>query len=165
MKHIISACFFLFSCGVFSQNITVTVDKTVTLKELFKQIENQTDFKLAFTDQIDTNQKYFSQKKTYSNIEIRELVNELNKSTPIQFSIVGNNIFVKQKTTPKTAKKKNKVTGQVFDNNNETVIGANIFIQELGTGATTDANGKFSIELDKGTYTILISYVGFKNGF
>ena len=163
MKHIISACFFLFSWGVFSQNITVAVDKTVTLKELFKQIENQTDFKLAFTDQIDTNQKYFSQKKTYKNIEIKEFVNELNKSTPIQFSIVGNNIFVKQKTSSKTTKKKNKLTGQVFDDNNQTVIGANVFIQELGTGATTDANGKFSIELDKGTYTLLISYVGFRN--
>ena len=163
MKHIISACIFLFSWGVFSQNITVAVDKTVTLKELFKQIENQTDFKLAFTDQIDTNQKYFSQKKTYKNIEIKEFVNELNKSTPIQFSIVGNNIFVKQKISSKTAKKKNKLTGQVFDDNNQTVIGANVFIQELGTGATTDANGKFSIELDKGTYTLLISYVGFRN--
>ena len=56
---------------MFSQNITVTVDKTVTLKELFKQIENQTDFKFAFTDQIDTSQKYFTKKKTYNNIEIK----------------------------------------------------------------------------------------------
>ena len=62
MKHIISACFFLLSFSMFSQNVTVTVDKTVTLKELFKQIENQTDFKFAFTDQIDTSQKYFTKK-------------------------------------------------------------------------------------------------------
>ena len=41
MKHIISACFFLFSLSVVSQNVTVAVDKTVTLKELFKQIENK----------------------------------------------------------------------------------------------------------------------------
>ena len=75
MKHIISACFFLLSLGVFSQNVTVTVDKTVTLKEFFKQIENQTDFKFAFTDKINTNQKYFHQKKTYKNIEIKEIFN------------------------------------------------------------------------------------------
>ncbi len=105
MKHIITACFFLFSWCMFSQNVTVTVDKTVTLKEFFKQIENQSDFKFAFTDQVDTGKKYFTSKKTYNRVEIKELINELNKSTSIQFSIVGNNIFVKQKSV-KTVKKK-----------------------------------------------------------
>jgi hypothetical protein len=164
MKHIISACFFLFSLSVFSQNITVTVDKTVTLKELFKQIESQTDFKFAFTDQINTSQHYFTQKNTYNNIEIKELINELNHSKLIQFSIVGNNIFVKQKSSKTTtSKKKNKLTGQVLDDNRESVIGANVYIKEIGTGDTTDKNGMFSIEIDNGTYTVLISYVGFKN--
>ncbi|SNR38771.1 TonB-dependent receptor [Flavobacterium sp. ov086] len=162
MKHIISACFFLFGLSAFSQNITVTVDKTVVLKEFFKQIENQTDFKFAFTDQINTSQKYFSHHKTYKNIEIKELINELNKTALVQFSIVGNNIFVKQKAT-KTPKKKNKLTGQVFDDNNEPIIGANVYVKEAETGATTDRNGMFSIDLDKGTYTVAISYIGLKN--
>jgi hypothetical protein len=162
MKHIISACFFLLSWSMFSQNITITVDNTVTLKELFKQIENQTDFKFAFTDQIDTSQKYFTKKKTYNHIEIKEFVTGLNKSMPIQFSIVGNNIFVKQKTN-KATKRKIKLTGQVFDDNREPVIGANIFIKELSTGGATDSEGKFVIELNKGVYTVQISYVGLKD--
>ncbi|SEO16813.1 TonB-dependent Receptor Plug Domain [Flavobacterium sp. CF108] len=162
MKHIISACFFLFSWGVFSQNVTVTVDQTVTLKEFFKQIENQSDFKFAFTDQINTSQRYFTQKSVYNNIEIKQLINELNKNTSIQFSIVGSNIFVKQKAV-KTAKKKNKLTGQVLDENKEPVIGANVFIIELSTGVTTDINGTFSIDLDRGIYNLVVSYVGLKN--
>ena len=145
MKHIISACFFLFSLCMFSQNVTVTVDKTVTLKELFKQIENQTDFKFAFTDQIDTSQKYFTKKNSYRNIRIEQLIYELNKTGTIQFSIVGNNIFVKQKSS-KTPKK-NKLTGKVLDNSSQVVIGANVFIKEIETGATTDKNGMFSFEI------------------
>lgn len=163
MKHIISACFFLFSLSMLSQNIKVTVDQTVTLKEFFKQIENQTDFKFAFTDQINTDKKYFTKKHTYNNIKIEDLVKDLNTSSSIQFSIVGNNIFVKKKSSKSTAKKKNKLTGHVVDDNREAVIGANVFIKEIGTGATTDKNGLFSIDLDNGTYTVLISYVGFKN--
>lgn len=162
MKHIISACFFLFGLSAFSQNVTVTVDKTVSLKEFFKQIENQTDFKFAFTDQINTSQHYFTHQKTYKNIEIKELVNELNKTATVQFSIVGSNIFVKQKAT-KAPKKKNKLTGQVFDDSNEPIIGANVYIKELETGVTTDRNGMFAIDLDKGTYTVAISYIGLKN--
>jgi hypothetical protein len=90
---------------MFSQKVTITVDQNASLKEFFKQIENQTDFKFAFTDQIDTNQKYFNKKKTYTNIEVKDLVNELNKNSTVQFSIAGNNIFVKQKSF-KTTKKK-----------------------------------------------------------
>ncbi len=107
MKHIISACFFLLSLSMSAQKITVTVDQNVTLKEFFKQIENQTDFKFAFTDQIDTSQKYFTKKSTFKQIEIEKLISELNKTATVQFSIAGNNIFVKQKSQiEKSAKKK-----------------------------------------------------------
>ncbi|OXA98176.1 collagen-binding protein [Flavobacterium oncorhynchi] len=162
MKCIISACFFLFSWCMCAQNISVTVDQTVTLKEFFKQIENQTDYKFAFTDQINTNQKYFTQKGVYNNVEIKELINQLNKTALVQFSVVGNNIFVKHKAA-KTTKKKNKLTGQVLDEDKEPVIGANVYIKEIAAGASTDANGTFSMDLEKGTYTVVISYVGFKN--
>jgi hypothetical protein len=149
---------------MFSQNVTVTVDQTVTLKEFFKQIENQTDFKFAFTDQINTSQKYFTQKRTFTNTTVKDLIAELNKTASVQFSIVGNNIFVKQKTTKASStKKKNKLTGQVLDEDKVPVIGANVYIKELAIGVTTDANGNFSIELDNGSYTVEISYVGLKN--
>ncbi|OXB11191.1 collagen-binding protein [Flavobacterium plurextorum] len=162
MKCIISTCFFLFSWCICAQNISVTVDQTVTLKEFFKQIENQTDYKFAFTDQINTNQKYFTQKGVYNNVEVKEVINQLNKTALVQFSVVGNNIFVKHKAA-KTTKKKNKLTGQVLDEDKEPVIGANVYIKEIAAGASTDANGMFSVDLDKGTYTVVISYVGFKN--
>ncbi|MEP7095205.1 MAG: hypothetical protein ABI793_14180 [Flavobacterium sp.] len=54
---------------------------------------------------INTGQKYFAKKNTYNRIEIQNLINELNKNTSIQFSIVGNNIFVKQKPSKVTKKK------------------------------------------------------------
>jgi hypothetical protein len=147
---------------MFAQSVTVTVDKMVTLKELFKQIENQTDFKFAFTDQIDTGQKYFTKTHTYSNIKIEQLIYELNKTSSIQFSIVGNNVFVKQKF-PKTSKKKNKLTVKVLDNSGQAIIGANIYIKEAAAAFTTDKDGAFTIELQNGTYIIVITYVGFKN--
>lgn len=164
MKHIISACFFLLSLCMSAQSITVTVDQNVTLKEFFKQIENQTDYKFAFTDQIDTNKQYFNQKSTFKQADIEKLISELNKTASLQFSIVGNNIFVKQKSqTTKTAKKKSKLTGHIFDDEKQPVIGANVYIKELETGVVTDVNGKYSMEVANGNYTLQVSYVGFKN--
>ena len=164
MKHIISACFFLFSLCMSAQSVTVTVDQNVTLKEFFKQIENQTDFKFAFTDQIDTSQKYFTKKNSFKLVNIEKLISELNKTALVQFSIVGNNIFVKQKSQPvKASKKKSKLTGRILDDTKQSVIGANVYIKELEIGTVTDGNGKYSIEIPNGSYTVSISYVGFRN--
>ncbi|MEN2489963.1 TonB-dependent receptor [Flavobacterium sp. B11] len=164
MKHIISACFFLFSLGMSAQSVTVTVDQNVTLKEFFKQIESQTDFKFAFTDQIDTNKKYFNKKSTFKNTEVNKLIAELNQTSSVQFTIVGSNIFVKQKSqVQKPAKKKSKLTGHVYDDERQPVIGANIYIKELEIGVVTDPDGKYSIDVPNGSYSVQVSYVGFKN--
>jgi len=164
MKHIISACFFLLSLCMTAQKVTVTVDQNVTLKEFFKQIENQSDFKFAFTEQFDTGKKYFTKKSIFKQIEVEKLITELNKTASVQFSIVGNNIFVKQKSqSQKAAKKKSKLKGQISDDERQPVIGANVFIKELEIGTVTDINGKYSLEIPNGTYTLVISYVGSKN--
>lgn len=53
-------------------------------------------------------------------------------------------------------------SGQVKDRETgETLIGANILIKS-GVGTVTDFNGNFSIKAEKGTYQIVISYVGFE---
>ncbi len=44
----------------------------------------------------------------------------------------------------------------------EKLIGANIYLEGSGIGAATDADGKYSISVDKGDYTIVCSYIGFE---
>lgn len=57
---------------------------------------------------------------------------------------------------------KQKVSGVVNDPFlGETVVGANVVIKGTYTGAVTDADGKFTLLLDKGNYTLEVSYVGF----
>lgn len=54
------------------------------------------------------------------------------------------------------------ISGTIFDNSSgETLIGANILIEELGTGSVTNAYGFYSITLPAGDYTLRSSYVGF----
>ncbi|WP_339837653.1 TonB-dependent receptor [uncultured Maribacter sp.] len=46
---------------------------------------------------------------------------------------------------------------------NETLIGVTVAIPELKTGVTTNEYGFYSITLPEGTYTVLISYLGFSD--
>lgn len=56
------------------------------------------------------------------------------------------------------------ISGTVSDfNSNETLIGVSIAIPELATGVTTNEYGFYSITLPKGEYSIITSYLGFKN--
>ncbi|WP_419211778.1 TonB-dependent receptor [Maribacter sp. X9] len=49
------------------------------------------------------------------------------------------------------------------DSSNETLIGVTLAVPELKTGVTTNEYGFYSITLPEGTYTVLISYLGFKD--
>lgn len=54
-----------------------------------------------------------------------------------------------------------QVTGTVTDENNETMIGVNIYVKnEPGFGVNTDINGKYSISVKKNA-TLVFSYVGY----
>ena len=52
-----------------------------------------------------------------------------------------------------------KLSGVIIDaNNEETLVGANIYVESLQKGTSTDKNGEFSIEVPAGHYRNVISY-------
>ncbi len=55
------------------------------------------------------------------------------------------------------------ISGFISDSSSgEALIGANIFLQETGQGMATDLNGYYIIQdINRGDYTIMVSYVGF----
>lgn len=55
------------------------------------------------------------------------------------------------------------VSGVVTDATaGDNLIGANVYIPDLAIGAATDVNGEYSITVDKGTYNITCSYIGYE---
>ena len=61
------------------------------------------------------------------------------------------------------AQQKQTITVNVVDASfKEKLAFATVFVNELSIGGTTDDNGDFRFEAPNGTYTLLISYIGFK---
>lgn len=55
------------------------------------------------------------------------------------------------------------LSGFIYDDNNgETMIGANVFVKELGTGTASNVYGFYSITLPNGEYNIEVSFVGYE---
>jgi len=63
---------------------------------------------------------------------------------------------------PMLLAQKGTLTGLIEDADGP-LIGATILVKETAAGITTDFDGKYSIDLDAGTYTIEASYVGYSS--
>ncbi|MHA7941677.1 TonB-dependent siderophore receptor [Formosa sp. 3Alg 14/1] len=54
------------------------------------------------------------------------------------------------------------VNGTVTDSENTPIAGANILIKNTSKGSQTDIDGHFKIEIETGSYTAVVSYLGYK---
>jgi len=63
-----------------------------------------------------------------------------------------------------SAQKKHTVSGYVKEKSNgESSVGATVFIKEILKGTTTNTSGFYSITIEEGEYTLVVSYIGFKD--
>ncbi len=57
---------------------------------------------------------------------------------------------------------KYSINGHITDSKNgEDLIGATVYVKELGTGAVTNAYGFYAMNLAPGTYNLVFSYIGY----
>ena len=54
------------------------------------------------------------------------------------------------------------VSGKVTDANGAPLAFATIFVQQTGSGTTTNENGNYEIRLDPGNYTLVFQFLGYK---
>ena len=54
------------------------------------------------------------------------------------------------------------ISGKIVDKNQKILTGATVFIKETNQGLSSDLDGNFSFRLNKGSFAIQVSYIGFK---
>ena len=93
------------------------------------------------------------------NLTIREILNEIQKASPIDYELKDDYIILKKKKT----NTKFKISGRVYNSaTNEPLIGASVYIKGSNLGEMSNNNGLYSLSLPSDSYTLVISYVGFK---
>ena len=85
----------------------------------------------------------------------------LTLATPV-FAESNGTISLGQSAVAQVANNTYSVSGTVIDDEGEPLIGATIMVKGSKTGAITDADGKFKIQVPAGS-SISISYVGYKS--
>lgn len=124
---IMFVCVFqLFAINTEAQNAVVELKSNkISIEELFKEIENQTDYLVVYsTSGVRSN---FDLSLTKKKAQVSELLNEALKGRGLKYEFVNNYIILSNAESNAVAQQgQKKVTGVVLDQNGEPVIGANV---------------------------------------
>ncbi|MDN3595518.1 TonB-dependent receptor [Zunongwangia endophytica] len=160
MKYLFFSYLFICSVSLFSQNLAINIEKGNTINDLKDQIESQSPYKLAYTEDIKSKSSFTTAFK-YENINVKDLINNLNTQLPQEFKLLGNNITVKQRIS-NNSQKEYVLSGIISDEKNVPLMGATVSIPKLQRGTTSNFDGEFSIKLPQDTYQVNISFLGYQ---
>ena len=143
-----------------AQNAEIKLSQnSMTIKQLVKEIEAQTDYLVVFRDQdVDVNNTVSFNTKTATVADYLEMI---TKNTGISYQF-ENNYITLLSTSSKSVnqEKKKKISGQIVDTYGLAVIGANVVEKGTTNGTITDVDGNFSLEVDENS-TLVVSYIGY----
>ena len=150
-------CFQLVALTGFSQNKVTLELKNTALTAIIQQIENQTSYQFIYNnDEIDSNEKL---NITVFNEDIKNTLNKLFLNSGIRYILKKNHIILSNK---EEKQQKFTLRGSIKDAaTGETLLGANIIIQNINKGAVTNEYGFYSITLAEGNYIVHYSYIGY----
>ena len=137
----------------FSQNkVTISANKTA-IREIFKSIEKQTDYRFLYHESNRLNNVKVS--LDVKNMEVPDLLEQLLKNTAYSYRITTGKLIL----LSSTAAVFEKITGIIKDSAGNALAGVSVGIRGKPVGTTTDVNGVFSISADPEDY-LVFSRVG-----
>ncbi len=158
MKLIFVLVFFTFlqvSANIYSQT-NVTLDlKDQSVKDVLKLIEDQTDIRFFYSDDLlAMNERIDIQA---DNKNIIAVLDDLFIKSPLTFKAYENNLIV---IMPKNLLQQKRVTGIITDRAGLPLPGVNVRAAGTAVGVISGSDGKYSIDVPVDAKVLIFSFVG-----
>lgn len=145
-----------------SVKVTIKMEQA-TLEEVFQKLEAGTEFTFGYNKK--TLAKGNKLTLNYREESLNKILENISKDTGLKFRMINNTISVSKKEKKRQPAIEQvladvSVSGKVTDENGEGLPGASVVVKGTSTGATTDLDGNYKINVPDGG-TIAISYVGY----
>ena len=141
----------------YSQTISLNLNKDkMSVRELLKEIERQTELSFIFSDDISSLNNEVS--LTVQNRNIQDVLKQLLRDTDLDYQILNDKLIV---IAPKEILQVINVSGRVIDEAGEPLLGVTVTIKGLQQGTATDADGAFSLQVPDENAKLVFSYIGF----
>ena len=131
--------------------------ENITVKEVFKAIEAQSEFRFFYSDDLS----FINQKISVdvNNVTVESILDHVLDHSDLTYRIFENNLIV---VTPEGALQQGiTITGTVSDNSGETLPGVNVMVKGTQIGNVTDVNGKYTITVPNREAVLVFTFVGY----
>jgi hypothetical protein len=152
--------FNVFGSKTYSQNARLNLDmKDVPIQTVLKAIEGQSEFFFLYSSKmIDVNQMVDI---NVTDKDITEVLDGLLANTEIKYAVRDRQILLVNKEAEAVLDlQQNRITGVVTAKDGTPITGVNVVVTGTTLGALTDAAGKYSIEVPKGSKSLTFSFIG-----
>ncbi len=148
-----------------NQDVQISLKvKNSSLEDVFKAIEEKTDYVFAYGEDVKALKTTFT--LDYTNASVSAVLKEIAQKARLNFKRINNTISVNVAKVSSLESVEDvfevSVTGRVTDQEtNEGIPGVNVLVKGTSKGTITDFEGKFSLAVPNGTDTLIFSYIGY----
>lgn len=143
--------------------ITLTTGADTKLGEVINTIQQQSDYKFFYDDEIA---QYNAKVVVLKDDDVKDALKKLFDGTEFTYVVKDKIIYLKKAEKPAAVKKAEathrKITGVILDENGEPMIGATVRIKGTSLGVATDFDGKYTLETTEENPVIECSYIGYR---
>ncbi len=168
----------LLCTSLFAKKLNIKQER---LDIVLESISNK--FKVLFTYNIELVSNYEVNSKWSKAETLTDALNKVLNKTPFEFKPLGGKYYaiyadnekdkqkawelaesIKDLSSVKIEKQRIVITGSVSDVNGNPIFGANILVKNTINGTTTDADGRYTLNVNStdSNITLVVSYLGFK---
>ncbi len=153
----------------FAQNITLRASNA-SLEKVLKEISKQGSYDLAFSSEMLKQSKPVD--INLFNVPLNKALEECFQGQQLTYALVKNTVVVKWKEEKRVVRnevleetliQQVQVSGKVEDIDGNSLVGVSVKLKGTNLGATSDANGLYSISLPDRNGTLVFSYIGFQS--
>ena len=163
---LLAACLQVTAKEGYSQKITLS-QNNVSLKTLFKEIEQQSDYQFFYKDKLLRSTKNVSIK--VANASIEEVLAICLNDQSLTYSLIDKIVVIKKQPPvinipkdPAPSPVSIEVRGIVIsDSTGQPLVGASVKLKGTSIGTYTDANGNFVLQVPDEGSVLIISSIGY----
>ncbi len=147
----------------YSQSAKLSLEmKNSTINNVLRAIEDQSEFRFFYSEDIDTKQTV---SVNFKESNIIDILDAIFKGTDVIYKIVGRQVALYNKAEnemvfPWMQQQPIKINGKVTDTNGQPLPGVTVVVKGTTNGTVTNVNGEYSFPGVQRNDVIVFSFVG-----
>ncbi len=149
----------------YSQSAKLSLEmKNSTINSVLRAIEDQSEFRFFYSEDIDTKQTV---SVNFKESNIIDILDAIFKDTDVTYKIVGRQVALYNKTEnemvfPWAQQQPAQINGKVTDTNRQPLPGVTVIEKGTTNGTVTNVNGEYSLSNISPNAVLQFSFVGMK---